>query len=97
MAGRSKRENVSHAHRWKDFEERRPIKRLQRTNSGKGSKDDKNKNEGRKPAVMEKWLKRDKGSVRILQSPKRKASDVGDLESTEQEERRPSDKGQLGT
>ena len=46
---------------------------------------------------MEKWLTRDKGSVRILQSPKRKASDVGDLESTEQEERRPSDKGQLGT
>ena len=79
------------------LDRRRPIKTIQRTNTGKGSKDDMNKNEGRKPAVMEKWLKIGKGSVRVLQSPKRNASDVGGLESSGQEERRPSGKGQLET
>ena len=76
---------------------RRPVKRLQRTNTGKDSKDEMNKKEGRKHAIMEEWLKIGKGSGRVLQSPKSNASDIGGLESSGQEERRPSHKGQPET
>ena len=79
------------------LERRRSVKRLQRTESGRGSKDNKTQNEGRKLGIMEKWLKQDKDSVRNLQSPKRKVSAVDVLEPSGQKEGKPRDKSQLGT
>ena len=80
-----------------DFEKRRSVKRLQRTQTGKGSKEKKTQDEGRKLGIMEKWLRQDKDSVRTLQSPKRKVSAVDVLEPSGQEERKSGDKSQLGT
>ena len=73
------------------------MKRLQRTQTGRDSKARKTQCEGRKPGVLEKWLRQEKDSEATPQSLKRKASEVGDPEPPGQEERKSGTNGLLGT